>query len=123
MATEMATTTKARMPVRNPDIVSKALSELHDTSGLSWRKIAKMDDYSGIPAGTLAAIAKGYPIPRKWHHRLGVRETKPAPVCLECGEVHIKNGRCPRLPRAYRAIVDMPAGLLRWKLENREVLA
>lgn len=109
-----------RMPVRTPDIVSKALFELNRYQHLSWRKIALLDDYSGIPPGTLSSIAKGYPVPRKWYARLGIREMKPAPVCLQCGQVHVTK-RCTAKPRRYRDLLDMPRGELRRRLDQRSL--
>ena len=50
------------------DAVRKRLITLNDGIGLSWREIAKMDDFKGIPPGTLCAIAKGRE-PMKPEHR------------------------------------------------------
>ncbi len=52
---------------------------------------------------------------------LGMPETKPAPVCRHCGEVHVSS-RCPHRRRPYRTISEMPTSVLRWKLENREAM-
>lgn len=87
--------------VRNPDIVCNRLNHLHTIDCMPWRKIANLDDYSGIPAGTLSSIARGYPIPRKWLKRLGLPETRPAPVCPRCNVVHLAN-KCPNKARAKR---------------------
>lgn len=104
--------------VTSCDTVSSELNRLHDTYGLSWRKIAVLDDYRGIPPGTLSSIAKGKPVPHKWLHQLGLPETKPAPVCRYCGVVHVSQ-RCPRR-RQHRDLFDMPVKTLLWKLNNRE---
>ena len=74
--------------VRNSDIVSLLIRELHDTTGLSFREIARKTEFSGMPAGTICAIYHGAPIPNKWREPLGlaplvkvpadmVRKTKP----------------------------------------------
>lgn len=109
------------MGVTTPDIVRERLNELHDTYGLSWRKIASLDDYSGISAGTLCAIAKGYPVPKKWHAHFGLRVMLPAPACLRCGGVHTTR-RCTAIPVQHNSLFAMPAEVLRWKIENREEL-
>lgn len=36
------------------------LNELHDEEEMSWRKIAEMDEYKGIPAGSLCSYAGGW---------------------------------------------------------------
>ena len=36
------------------------LNKLHDEENLSWRKIAQMDEYKGIPAGSLCSFAGGW---------------------------------------------------------------
>jgi len=60
------------MHVRNPDIVSNEIIVLHDTQGLSYRQIAALPAWDGIPAGTLWAIAHGYPIPNCHRETLGL---------------------------------------------------
>lgn len=55
-------------PVQSLDTVRMRLIALNDDTGLSWREIAKMDDFKGIPPGTLCAIAKGRE-PMKPEHR------------------------------------------------------
>ena len=60
------------MPVRFSDTTSKAIMLLHDTYGLSFREIASVSPYDTIPAGTLWAIANGYPIPNKHRKALGL---------------------------------------------------
>src|SRR3989337_516310 len=109
---------RARNVVRNTDIVSKALRTLKGTTGLAWRKIALLDDYSPIPAGTLCAIAKGYPVPKRWRQRLGLPLLAPAPVCLKCGQVHVTKRRTKGTRRITRWR-DLEPEQLRWALENR----
>ena len=109
---------RARNVVRNTDIVSKALRTLKGTTGLAWRKIALLDDYSPIPAGTLCAIAKGYPVPKRWRQRLGLPLLIPAPACLKCSQVHVtkkcmaNNGNGHR-PRRVAIRIDNPESAAR----------
>ena len=42
------------------DATRRHLLYLHDEEGMTWRKIATMKEYRGIPAGTLCSISKGY---------------------------------------------------------------
>jgi len=41
------------------DIVQDELKRLHAIPGHTWRVIAALDAYRGIPAGSLCSIAKG----------------------------------------------------------------
>lgn len=77
------------MFVRNPDIVRLELQELKRVSGKGWREIAALPQYSPIPFGTLSAIAKGYPIPKRWHKHFGIVDLVPVPACPICGMAHI----------------------------------
>jgi len=111
------------------DIIKAQLNELHDTYGLSWRKIAKMGEYKGIKPGTLWAIAKGErEIPDKFKARFGIPYEAPAPVCLVHGVVHCYDCQSQvvtkrkRKPRVYRSLFDWPVKELARALENREVL-
>jgi hypothetical protein len=36
------------------------LNKLHNEEELSWRKIAQMEEYKGIPAGSLCSYAGGW---------------------------------------------------------------
>jgi hypothetical protein len=36
------------------------LNKLHNEEELSWRKIAKMEEYKGIPPGSLCSYAGGW---------------------------------------------------------------
>jgi hypothetical protein len=73
------------MPVRTSDIVQDELKRLHDTTGDPWRKMASLDNYTGIPAGTLCSIAKTGEVPKKWRKRLGM--PVPASVTPVSGEI------------------------------------
>lgn len=61
--------------VRQMDIIRERLNYLHDVDKLSWRKIALLDAYKGIPAGSLCSYAKDRE-PRNLEHRsiLGLRQ-------------------------------------------------
>jgi hypothetical protein len=69
-------TNAADIAVQMMDIIQDELKRLHDTQGLSWRKIAALDAYSGIPAGTLCSIAKNgrEPKNKKYRDILGLSE-------------------------------------------------
>ena len=61
--------------VQNPsrpavDIVRDRLNELHSIEGNTWRKIALLDEYRGIPPGSLCSYAKGRPITNPKHRRI-----------------------------------------------------
>lgn len=42
------------------DATRKRLIYLHDEEDMTWREIAKLKEYRGIPAGTLCSISKDY---------------------------------------------------------------
>lgn len=65
------------MPCHGSDIVRAGLGVLRRGYGLAWRDIAALDEYAGIPAGTLCSIAKGGEVPRKYRRRLGVSKETP----------------------------------------------
>ena len=50
------------------DSIRARLNYLHDIEDKSWRKIAALDEYRGIPAGSLCSYAKGR-IPKNPEHR------------------------------------------------------
>lgn len=64
----------AQAACQNSDTLRDELNHLHGTPGTTWRDIARLPQYSGIPAGTLCAIAKTGYIPPKWHKKLGIRK-------------------------------------------------
>jgi len=41
------------------DTPKARLIHLHDTKHMTWREIADLEEYRGIPAGTLCSVAKG----------------------------------------------------------------
>jgi hypothetical protein len=96
------------MPVRNSDIVQERLKHLHDTEMLSFRKIAAVDDYNGIPPGTLCAIYHGEPIPIRHREALGLPQLVKVEACPTCGVVHTRK-TCPRRNgKRKRVLVDLP---------------
>ncbi len=56
------------MPVQTLDTVRHELKRLNMIDRVSWRKIAAMDAYEGIPPGSLCSYAKGR-IPKNNEHR------------------------------------------------------
>ena len=54
--------------VQHSDIVQVRLNKLNGIDKLSWRKIALLDEYKGIPPGSLCSYAKGR-IPENNKHR------------------------------------------------------
>ena len=64
----MASANESRAGVQSLDSIRERLKHLHDTQALSWRKIAALDDYRGIPAGSLCSIAGGRE-PKSLDHR------------------------------------------------------
>lgn len=63
------------------DSVQQRLRSLHTQSSLSWREIASLPQYEGIPPGTLCAIAKGRdPKNPEYRRKLGLPR-----ICPNCG--------------------------------------
>ena len=60
-------TTDADMWRHASDTLAKILNILNNTFDMSWRDIALC--VRPVPFGTLASIAAGNPIPRKWRHK------------------------------------------------------
>ena len=54
--------------VQASDKACKRLNKLHAIQGNTWRKIALLDEYKEIPAGSLCSYAKGR-IPKNDEHR------------------------------------------------------
>lgn len=55
------------------DILRGLLTRARDTSVLSWRQIALLEEFSPLPPGTLCSIYKGAEIPRCWWKRYNVK--------------------------------------------------
>ncbi|MCC6192078.1 MAG: hypothetical protein IT318_23865 [Anaerolineales bacterium] len=94
-------------PVQQLDAIRRDLLAKHDRQGLSWRKIAKRH-YPGVPAGTLCAIAKGRE-PKKISVRLalGLPALADAPVCPDCGQVHVAGVCTARKPPTANGVVPV----------------
>lgn len=73
------------MPVRTSDTPQERLKVLHGC-GLSWREIAVMDAYRGIPPGSLSTYCKTGKIARKYRSRFGLPPIATVTVMLE-GEI------------------------------------
>jgi len=77
--------------------------------GKTWREIAALPCFQGVPAATLCAIYKHGRVPHNpaYLRILGLPVTAPAPVCRQCGQVHVTK-RCtarvarPRVRRPSR---------------------
>jgi len=105
--------------LRTGDNWQQVLQNLHTTSGMSWREIANLPEFQGIPAGTLCSISKGFePKNPKVRVQLGLSAQALAPVCPTCGVVHVTK-RCPtkRIITKWR---DLPTEQLAWAILNRE---
>jgi hypothetical protein len=108
-------TTDSTPAAQSLPAVQNRLQQLNMVDNLSFRKIAALSEFQGIPAGTLAHIAKGRE-PKDPHTRalLHLPTFVPAPACPDCGEVHIKP-TCPRKRKPRRTtpfISDLEASFL-----------
>lgn len=63
------------------DTPAQRLNCLHDKEGMTWRKIAAMKEYRGIPAGSLCSFAKGNWEPKDLitRRKLGYQEPELIP--------------------------------------------
>jgi len=52
------------------DAARVRLNELHSMNGNTWRTIAALDDYRGIPPGSLCSYAKGREPKNPKHRRI-----------------------------------------------------
>lgn len=71
----MSIETRSTVRVTKRDTPQERLKYLHDTDGLSWREISNLDDFAGIPAGTLCRIAGGWEPAKKYRAQLGLAPT------------------------------------------------
>lgn len=85
----------------------------------NWRAVGREFQ---ITSGMAYRIAMDKYEPKDPHIRylLGLPALVPAPVCPECGEIHLAK-RCPKRARPKR-VQDMTAEELRWALEHRKVI-
>ena len=108
-----------KQTVRTSDSIPDQLKFLNLVQHMSWREIAKLPEFQGIPAGTLCSISKGFePKNPKVRVQLGLSAQALAPVCPTCGVVHVTK-RCPtkRIITKWR---DLPTEQLAWAILNRE---
>ena len=68
------------MPVRNPDTVLAWIRWLNSCHGMTYRQISEKPYFCTIPAGTICAIANGYPIPNKHRPALGLQPLVNVPA-------------------------------------------
>ena len=74
--------------VRKGDVMRERLNKLHNEEGVSWRKIAKMPEFKGIPAGSLCSYAGGWEPKTETARRMfGLKVTEMIP------QVRGKDGR------------------------------
>ena len=97
-------TNKTTPTVQSLDMVRDELIRLNKVEHLSWRKIACLERFYGIPAGTLCAISKSRE-PRDIEHRriLRLPALELAPVCKKCGEMHVTK-RCTNRKQGSRPV-------------------
>jgi hypothetical protein len=86
----------SKVRVVSLDTIKKALNELHDTQGMSWRQISSTGLFKGIPAGVLYDIAVRGIEPKSAETRqiLGLPSLATVSVCPVHGVVHTRN--CPQ---------------------------
>ena len=83
------------MSVTESNAVRDELALIRDNLCLTWREIATMPKYQGIPIQTLSMIYLGKRgVPKRYREQLGIPDTAPAPVCPVHGVVHV--GKCPQ---------------------------
>jgi hypothetical protein len=94
---------------------------------------AFLEDWYGVNRYYLWNLLNldGYTPPEWAQEKLGIQIYRPAPVCPNCGEVHLIKGVCPTVtpirivrqrPRKYPDLFSMPPDYLRQLLDNREDL-
>jgi hypothetical protein len=106
--------------MRNIGTISRELRKSYHRLG-RWRAVGAA---YGITAGMAWRIARqGYePKDPLIRIKLELPARAMAPVCRRCGAVHVSK-RCSRSRRrVYRDLSEMPVELLRWQMENREVM-
>lgn len=121
--------TKSTIGRHECDIERKTLLRLHEIDGLSWRKIANLDRYNGIPAGTLCSFANGdKELPDQYKWQLGIPFTAPASVCPIHGVVHeydcqsqrVSRKPAPKIRTTWTSLFDLPEKELLQMLKRRE---
>jgi hypothetical protein len=62
--------------------IRKRIRRLHDIDGLSFPKIAALDEFSPIPPSTLNSIYHGGKIPKKWNDQLNYPPPRPPRIAI-----------------------------------------
>ena len=66
-------------------------------AGMSWRVIQSENaEFRPVPVRTLWSIHKTGKVPKRWREHFGLPDVAPAPVCPDCGVVHVRG--CPKAP-------------------------
>lgn len=80
------------------DTVRERLNHLHDSLDMSWRRIADLEEYKGIPAGTLCSFAAGWE-PKGYKSRmafgLGPSHSIECPNCDHVIGYYVSDLPCP----------------------------
>lgn len=95
--------------VTTSDMVRERLKSLHDTSGLSFRKIQQMDGFRRIPAGTICSVYHGNPVPKKYYPDLGIDDNRVVAVMVMDGG---------RLPESTQVISAQQCTCSQWFVPN-----
>lgn len=74
------------MPVEPLSAVRRRLNKLHKVDGLSWRKIAAMDEFRGVSHATLRDIANGANPSLETCRTLGIRKSKTYTVAFHVAD-------------------------------------
>jgi hypothetical protein len=90
--------------VKTSDMIRDEIATTKRATGLTWRGLAALPQFSPIPHGTLWAIYHGYPVPKKWRKRLGVVEPVEIEPCPHCGEIHDMLKSCKKDRRTRHRI-------------------
>lgn len=101
------------------EILAKRLIHLHN-NGMTWDEIALLDDYKGIPVGTIWGIAHGRiirdPIQRDF---LNLDQDKN---CGQCWRFNKYIGLARKLRRKPTRLYQMNKASLKIAFENREII-
>ena len=83
---------------RNSSAVSAWICELNRTHGITFERMAQIEPFQGIPAGTLGAIAAGVSIPNIYRRQLGLPKIVKVPETTVYDPVKqsVKNAEPPR---------------------------
>lgn len=91
--------------VQKTDRLKERLNHLHGIDNMSWREIAKLPEFHGLPVRTIYEIARGRAVPLKYYDAFGFPPHALAPVCPKCGRVPIRH-KCDCTNKPARAPVS-----------------